>query len=306
MLISSAIDLISQLLQFDHANRLTVPQAIKHPYVSAYHDETDEPDCHAIFDKWEQVESLQTIEELKAAITKEIEEYRAEVRTETVDEGDEIGEGEEEAEWIYDYAEPIPPPRMDDYGPSPRSTSIPLPPQSRIHGSPGPGTPLSVFSDDSSNPSTRPSTAGPHSGRSSRRTSTHSIHPGRRPNSFLFSSGLGAGMTPLSSMGVTPMTTSTSSNPIPAQGGHSRNGSLVGTERQGGRRSRAPSSTFNGIGGDFTSLRPLIRQLSTLGMDGGGERDELGRRVGEVPPMSVGSSDAPPSEVSRFFSRFLR
>jgi hypothetical protein len=139
------------------------------------------------------------------------------------------------------------------------------------------------------------------------------MHGHRRPNSFLFSSGFGAGMTPMSSMsGIQPMTVSASSSggiagPPGTAGaaggpGHGRTGSLsyapLGEQPQRpGRRSRAPSSTMPA---DFASLRPLIRQLSTLGMDGtgvGGERDELGRRVGEVPPMSVGSSDAPPSEV---------
>lgn len=67
-------------------------------------------------------------------------------------------------------------------------------------------------------------------------------------------------------------------------------------------RSRAPSST-----GEFASLRPLIRQLSTVGLDslgkGSASGDEsahpgaAGARDGEV-PMQVSPSDAPPSEVS--------
>ena len=41
----------------------------------------DEPSCSEPFTKWEQVESLETIQELREAISREIEEYRAEVRS---------------------------------------------------------------------------------------------------------------------------------------------------------------------------------------------------------------------------------
>ena len=41
----------------------------------------DEPSCPSTFDKWEVVESLETIEELREAITREIEEFRADVRS---------------------------------------------------------------------------------------------------------------------------------------------------------------------------------------------------------------------------------
>lgn len=75
----AALDLLAQLLSFDPSQRINVTQALEHPYVGAYHDPTDEPTCEP-FNQWEQVEGLETTEELKAALTKEIIEYRAEVR----------------------------------------------------------------------------------------------------------------------------------------------------------------------------------------------------------------------------------
>ncbi|WWC91694.1 uncharacterized protein L201_006640 [Kwoniella dendrophila CBS 6074] len=94
-----ALDLLDKLLAFDPAQRIDVTQALSHPYLATYHDESDEPSCPEIFSKWEQVESLTTIEELREAITREIAEFREEVRTmddeDYYDEEGELAEGEE-------------------------------------------------------------------------------------------------------------------------------------------------------------------------------------------------------------------
>lgn len=37
-----AIDLLNKLLEFDPAKRITVEEALAHPYLSAYHDVDDE------------------------------------------------------------------------------------------------------------------------------------------------------------------------------------------------------------------------------------------------------------------------
>lgn len=37
-----AIDLLNKLLEFDPAKRITVEQALEHPYLNAYHDADDE------------------------------------------------------------------------------------------------------------------------------------------------------------------------------------------------------------------------------------------------------------------------
>ena len=67
-----------------------------------------------------------------------------------------------------------------------------------------------------------------------------------------------------------------------------------------GRKSRTTSTAS-----EFASLRPLIRQLSVVGLDGLGIGDGDGnmRKIapggqeGSAVPMTVSPSDAPPSEV---------
>ena len=248
----SALDLLSQLLTFDPTIRIDVPSALTHAYVSTYHDESDEPTCPETFENWEQVESLQTIEELREAVTREIGEFRVEVRT-VMNEENEV---DDPVETLVSEAGQSSRPIYSDLGISPHTTSMPFPRAARESTPP---TPMSALSEDSF--------GNPISGRSSRRTSGHGIHV-RRPSSFLFSSPLGAGMTPMASQ-----------RSLPSEGGAFWNG----------RRSRAPSAA-----GEFTSLRPLIRQLSTVGLgDGkpllGGEKAEMD--VGEVPPMTVSPGD---------------
>ncbi|GFZ48734.1 mitogen-activated protein kinase [Saitozyma sp. JCM 24511] len=324
----SALDLLNQLLAFDPSERITVEQALAHPYVGTYHDESDEPACHSTFDKWEDVESLTTIEELRAAISREINEFREEVRTldeDSEQEGEEYEEGgttymvEDNSQAIVDSPMPeagatIPLPPGPGHSPkqslhdiglgvSPKTVTSALPIQrarSRDREA-TPQTPGTAFSEDSF------SAPAPSSGRASRRTSTHSIH--RRPNSFLFSSPLGAGMTPLQSMSMI------TSDRERAERGRESAVSSASVSTGGGPgtasyrplpRSRAPSST-----GEFASLRPLIRSLSVVGIDQELRRLEDGERRGslsgrrgstagenhsEVPPMSVSPSDAPPSE----------
>lgn len=110
-----AVDLTDQLLEFDHTRRIDVPTALKHAYVEKYHDPEDEPSCDKIFDKWEEVESLRTIDELKAAITREINEFREEVRTAAE-------EDDEDEEWAErDYLDEE---RVIQESPVPGSASI--------------------------------------------------------------------------------------------------------------------------------------------------------------------------------------
>lgn len=270
---SAALDLLSHLLKFDPTTRIDVPTALTHAYVSTYHDESDEPFCPRTFDKWEEVESLETIEELRIAITREIAEFRAEVRTVSQEE-EYVVEQEDGEEKTITMVNPVPKtglsPRSGyfDLGISPQTSTAPLAPSRDRERESTPPTPMTALSEDSF--------GNPLSGRTSRRTSGQ-MPIIRRPNSCLFASPLGAGMTPMPSQTI-----------MLSESGGSWNG----------RRSRAASGT-----GEFASLRPLIRQLSTVGQDGkaaiGGDGSETDEDV--LPPMIVSPSDAPPSAVSSSF-----
>ncbi|TXT12913.1 hypothetical protein VHUM_01314 [Vanrija humicola] len=285
-----AVDLLGKLLAFDPAERLDVTTALQHPYVAAYHDPADEPVCEFPFEKWQQVESLQTIEELREAITREIAEYRAEVRglaeleegfvedefdeeEDELDHGDELEEVVEEPELASEELT-LSPDRtrtalgaaaMAGRSPRPRRTALPpttrrsrdTSPIARRSRDTSPYTPVTGISEDSFGHSAGPPSGASTMGRTARRSSSHSVTH-RRSMSFLFGGGLG--MTGLS------MTAASGPNaPGP-------NSTAIGTGSSGeytagsvsGRRSRAPSSSAGG--GEMGSLRPLIRRLSTANL----------------------------------------
>lgn len=68
------------MLTFDPAERVTVLEALEHPWLSSYHDTEDEPTCPEKFDKWKDVEKLETLEQFREALWTEIEDFRKEVR----------------------------------------------------------------------------------------------------------------------------------------------------------------------------------------------------------------------------------
>ncbi|EDR14096.1 uncharacterized protein LACBIDRAFT_244909, partial [Laccaria bicolor S238N-H82] len=75
-----ALDLLSKMLAFDPSDRITVPEALEHPWLTSYHDISDEPDCPQKFERWREIEKLNTLEEFREALWNEIEDYRKEVR----------------------------------------------------------------------------------------------------------------------------------------------------------------------------------------------------------------------------------
>jgi len=75
-----ALDLLQKMLSFDPSGRISVPDALSHPWLAPYHEETDEPDCPTKFEKWRDIEKLETIEDFRKALQEEIEDYRMEVR----------------------------------------------------------------------------------------------------------------------------------------------------------------------------------------------------------------------------------
>lgn len=76
------------MLTFDPAERVTVLEALEHPWLSSYHDPDDEPLCPEKFDKWKDIERLETLEQFREAIWNEIEDYRKEVRGMSIDMAD--------------------------------------------------------------------------------------------------------------------------------------------------------------------------------------------------------------------------
>lgn len=76
----SALDLLGKILTFDPGERITVLEALEHPWLSSYHDPDDEPTCAEKFDKWKEIEKLETLEQFREALWGEIEDFRKEVR----------------------------------------------------------------------------------------------------------------------------------------------------------------------------------------------------------------------------------
>ncbi|KAF8892078.1 kinase-like domain-containing protein [Infundibulicybe gibba] len=75
-----ALDLLTKMLEFDPSERITVIQALEHPWLASYHDVADEPDCPHKFERWRDIEKLETMFDYRKAIWDEIEDYRREVR----------------------------------------------------------------------------------------------------------------------------------------------------------------------------------------------------------------------------------
>ncbi|KNC97683.1 CMGC/MAPK protein kinase [Spizellomyces punctatus DAOM BR117] len=71
----AALDLLEKLLTFDPAARITVEEALAHPYLEAYHDMEDEPSHDRQFDF--SFESVESVEEMKKMIAQEVMEFKA-------------------------------------------------------------------------------------------------------------------------------------------------------------------------------------------------------------------------------------
>ncbi|KAF0523953.1 mitogen-activated protein kinase spm1 [Gigaspora margarita] len=74
-----AIDLLERLLTFDPAKRITVEEALDHPYLAVWHEPNDEPVCAKIFD-FSSFESVDDPQLMRAMIVNEVTNFRASVR----------------------------------------------------------------------------------------------------------------------------------------------------------------------------------------------------------------------------------
>ena len=74
-----ALDLLDKMLAFDPSSRISVEQALEHPYLAIWHDASDEPDCpnHFNFD----FEVVEDVGEMRKMILDEVFRFRQQVRT---------------------------------------------------------------------------------------------------------------------------------------------------------------------------------------------------------------------------------
>jgi mitogen-activated protein kinase 7 len=74
-----ALGLLDLMLAFDPSSRISVEQALEHPYLHIWHDASDEPDCPTTFNF--DFEVLDDVGEMRRAILDEVTRFRQMVRT---------------------------------------------------------------------------------------------------------------------------------------------------------------------------------------------------------------------------------
>lgn len=70
------------MLAFDPSSRISVEQALEHPYLAIWHDATDEPGCPNTFEF--DFEVVEDVQELKGLILQEVQKFRKAVRVQSV------------------------------------------------------------------------------------------------------------------------------------------------------------------------------------------------------------------------------
>ncbi|KAH8201150.1 hypothetical protein TruAng_004700 [Truncatella angustata] len=74
-----ALDLLDRMLAFDPSSRISVEEALQHPYLKIWHDETDEPDCPTTFNF--DFEIVDEVGDMRNLILDEVYRFRQQVRT---------------------------------------------------------------------------------------------------------------------------------------------------------------------------------------------------------------------------------
>ena len=256
------------MIAFDPSSRITVPDALSHPWLAAYHDESDEPDCPAKFEKWSDIEKLETLDEFRDALWREIEDYRMEVRE------------------IKPAGTPFPSVGANDHAELSPVQSMRSPTRERDNKYLDAALPLASSPPDGADTLAPPTVTGSEAFHASetadpvityaRRSSI--LPPGRQSTSPLGPTGqhLPAAVVPTGSQGIDfPSETYV----VPA-------------------RSRAASTT----GGDVTG-RKLLRTLSTVSIHESVEGLPGGLAgVGAMGRYITSEADAPPSEMPLEFA----
>jgi mitogen-activated protein kinase 7 len=74
-----ALDLLDRMLAFDPSSRISVSEALEHPYLHIWHDASDEPDCPAVFNF--DFEVVDDVGDMRRMILDEVFRFRQLVRT---------------------------------------------------------------------------------------------------------------------------------------------------------------------------------------------------------------------------------
>lgn len=74
-----ALDLLDRMLAFDPSSRISVEQALEHPYLHIWHDASDEPDCPTTFNF--DFEVIDDVGHMREMIKEEVFRFRQLVRT---------------------------------------------------------------------------------------------------------------------------------------------------------------------------------------------------------------------------------
>lgn len=75
---ADALDLLDRMLAFDPSSRISVEEALEHPYLHIWHDASDEPTCPTTFDF--HFEVVEDVPEMRKMILDEVLRFRALVR----------------------------------------------------------------------------------------------------------------------------------------------------------------------------------------------------------------------------------
>lgn len=297
------------MLTFDPAARITVQEALEHSWLASYHDVNDEPECPEVFERWRDIEKLETLPQFREAIFNEIEDYRNEVRSIFYDAPESIERSPSLRRHPRDATSPFTSEELQspfEFKPAGEAARVQSPESTREVASPGASsTAAPELSDTAVPPSTAPSSSAPHerplererSGQADpiatyvRRSSI--MQPSRQ--SSLYSAS--AGRT-RHSIAYPPESRPSLERPPDGLSGESSSIAFPGGPAQE-YVVPARSRTGSMMGGD-TAARRLLRTLSTVSIYESGEGHAGG--LADIAPIGkfiVERDEALPSEMPR-------